>query len=40
MADTYCHVGLYETPSKDLELLEFHFSLWQVITGMWVIKKK
>ena len=28
---------LYETPSKRLQLLEFHFSLWLVVTAMYVI---
>ncbi len=28
---------LYKTPFKGLQLLEFHFSLWQVFTAMYVI---
>ena len=28
---------LYEAPSKALQLLEFHFSLWLVVTAMYVI---
>jgi len=27
---------LYETPSKKLQLLEFDFSLWLVVTAMYV----
>ena len=32
-------VGLYETLSKELQLLEFNFSLWQMLTAMYVYMK-